>query len=117
MAVAMNTHIKKINMNILQAQSGGGSQMVMMLLIMAVFFVFMIWPQMRKQKKAKTYMEGLKKGDRIVTTGGIHGKIGVIADTHFVIDMEEGKAKIEKSAISMEYTQAAYPQTASDDVK
>ena len=114
MAVAMNMHIKKINMNILQAQSGGGSQMVMMLLIMAVFFVFMIWPQMRKQKKAKTYMESLKKGDRIVTTGGIHGKI---ADTHFVIDMEEGKAKIEKSAISMEYTQAAYPQTTSDDVK
>ncbi len=91
--------------------------MVMMLLIMAVFFVFMIWPQMRKQKKAKTYMESLKKGDRIVTTGGIHGKIGVIADTYFVIDMEEGKAKIEKSAVSMEYTQAAYPQTASDDVK
>ena len=117
MAVAMNMHIKKINMNILQAQSGGGSQMVMMLLIMAVFFVFMIWPQMRKQKKAKTYMESLKKGDRIVTTGGVHGKIGVIADTHFVIDMEEGKAKIEKTAISMEYTQSAYPQTTSDDVK
>ena len=117
MVVAMNTHIKKINMNILQAQSGGGSQMVMMLLIMAVFFVFMIWPQMRKQKKAKTYMESLKKGDRIVTTGGVHGKIGVIADTHFVIDMEEGKAKIEKTAISMEYTQSAYPQTTSDDVK
>jgi len=110
-------HIKKITMNILQAQSGGGSQMVMMLLIMAVFFVFMIWPQMRKQKKAKAYMESLKKGDRVVTTGGIHGKIGVVADTHFVIEMEAGKAKIEKSAVSMEYTQAAYPQSASEDAK
>jgi preprotein translocase subunit YajC len=110
-------HIKKITMNILQAQSGGGSQMVMMLLIMAVFFVFMIWPQMRKQKKAKAYMESLKKGDRVVTTGGIHGKIGVVAETHFVIEMEEGKAKIEKSAVSMEYTQAAYPQSASEDAK
>lgn len=110
-------HIKKITMNILQAQSGGGSQMVMMLLIMAVFFVFMIWPQMRKQKKAKAYMESLKKGDRVVTTGGIHGKIGVVADTHFVIEMEDGKAKIEKSAVSMEYTQAAYPQSASEDAK
>ena len=104
-------------MNILQGQPGGSSQMLMMLLIMAVFFVFMIWPQMRKQKKAKKYMESLTKGDRIVTTGGIHGKIGVIADTHFVIDIEEGKAKIEKSAVSMEYTQASYPQTALDDVK
>lgn len=84
--------------------------MVMMLLIMGVFFVFMIWPQMRKQKKAKTYMESLVKGDKIVTTGGIHGKITSVTDTHFVIELEEGKAKIEKSAVSMELTQAAYPQ-------
>ena len=84
--------------------------MVMMVLIMGVFFVFMIWPQMRKQKKAKTYMESLVKGDKIVTTGGIHGKITSVTDTHFVIELEEGKAKIEKSAVSMELTQAAYPQ-------
>lgn len=99
-------------MNILQGQSGGSSQLVMMLLIMGVFFVFMILPQMRKQKKAKTYMETLEKGNKIVTTGGIHGKIVTIADTHFVIEMEEGKAKIEKSAVSMELTQAAYPAPA-----
>ena len=54
-------------MNILQAQSGGGSQMVMMLLIMAVIYNFIIWGrQMRKQKKAKTDMEGLKKGENLV---------------------------------------------------
>jgi preprotein translocase subunit YajC len=99
-------------MILLQGQpgAGGGSQMVMMLLIMGVFFVFMIWPQMRKQKKAKTYMESLVKGDKIVTTGGIHGKITSVIDAHFVIELEEGKAKIEKSAVSMELTQAAYPQ-------
>jgi len=46
-------------MILLQGQpgAGGGSQMVMMLLIMGVFFVFMIWPQMRKQKTATKYME------------------------------------------------------------
>ncbi len=98
-------------MILLQGQpgAGGASQMVMMLLIMGVFFVFMIWPQMRKQKKAKTYMESLAKGDKIVTTGGVHGKITSIGETHFVIEMEEGKAKIEKTAVSMELTQAAYP--------
>jgi preprotein translocase subunit YajC len=98
-------------MILLQGQpgAGGASQMVMMLLIMGVFFVFMIWPQMRKQKKAKTHMESLAKGDKIVTTGGVHGKITSIGETHFVIEMEEGKAKIEKTAVSMELTQAAYP--------
>lgn len=100
-------------MILLQGQpgAGGASQMVMMLLIMGVFFIFMIWPQMRKQKKAKTHMESLVKGDKIVTTGGIHGKITTIGDTHFVIEMEEGKTKIEKTAVSMELTQAAYPAT------
>jgi len=94
-------------MILLQGQpgAGGGSQLVMMVLIMGVFFVFMIWPQMRRQKKAKAYMESLVKGDKIVTTGGIHGKITWVT--------EEGKAKIEKSAVSMELTQAAYPQAAS----
>ena len=102
-------------MILLQGQpgAGGGSQMVMMVLIMGVFFVFMIWPQMRKQKKAKAYMESLVKGDKIVTTGGIHGKITSVTEGHFVIEMEEGKAKIEKSAVSMELTRAAYPQAAS----
>jgi len=102
-------------MILLQGQpgAGSGSQMVMMVLIMGVFFVFMIWPQMRKQKKAKAYMESLVKGDKIVTTGGIHGKITSVTEGHFVIEMEEGKAKIEKSAVSMELTQAAYPQAAS----
>jgi len=89
--------------------------MIPMLLIMAVFFLFMIWPQMRKQKKAKAHMESLKKGDKIVTSGGIHGKISSVADTHFIIEVEEGKLRIEKSAVSMEMTQAHYP--ASEETK
>ncbi len=69
----------------------------------------MILPQMRKQKKAKKFLEVLKKGDHIITTGGIHGKIISVLDAHFVVEMEEGKAKIEKSAVSMEMTQSGYP--------
>lgn len=101
-------------MNILEA-SGGGSQMPMMLLIMAVFFIFMILPQMRKQKKAKKYMEVLKKGDHIITTGGVHGKIISVSDTHFVVEIEEGKAKIEKSAVSMEMSQIGYPSNSTSE--
>lgn len=98
-----------LNIQILQAQAqGGGNQLVMLLLVMVVFFFFMIWPQMRKQKKAKAYMAELKKGDHIVTTGGIHGKITSVADTTFTIQIEEGSIKIEKGAVSMEMTQAAY---------
>ena len=84
--------------------------MLPMLLIMAVFFLFMIWPQMRKQKKAKAHLESLGKGDKIVTSGGIHGKIITVADSHFILEVEEGKLRVEKSAVSMELTQAHYPE-------
>jgi preprotein translocase subunit YajC len=91
-------------------QPGGMSQLLPLMLIMVVFFFFMIWPQMRKQKKAKAYLAELKKGDHVVTTGGFHAKISQITDTHFILELEEGKIKAEKAAISMEMTMAAYPK-------
>jgi preprotein translocase subunit YajC len=91
-------------------QSGGLGQFLPLMLIMVVFFFFMIWPQMRKQKKAKAYLAELKKGDHVVTTGGFHAKIAQITDTHFILDLEEGKIKAEKAAVSMEMTMTAYPK-------
>ena len=91
-------------------QPGGMSQLLPLMLIMVVFFFFMIWPQMRKQKKAKAYLAELKKGDHVGTTGGFHAKISQITDTHFILELEEGKIKAEKAAISMEMTMAAYPK-------
>jgi preprotein translocase subunit YajC len=96
------------------AQGGGGMNLGMMLAIMVVFFLFMIWPQMRKAKKAKAFNQGLQKGQKIVTTGGVHGKISSVGETWFVIQLEEGIAKIEKSAISMEMTAAHYGAAAED---
>jgi preprotein translocase subunit YajC len=92
------------------AQPGGLGQFLPLMLIMVVFFFFMIWPQMRKQKKAKAYLAELKKGDNVVTTGGFHAKIAQITDTHFILDLEEGKIKAEKAAVSMEMTMTAYPK-------
>jgi len=96
--------------SILQAAAPGGvGQMVPFILVMVVFFVFMILPQMRRQKKTKSFIADLKKGDHVVTTGGVHAKISQIHDTYLVLDLEEGKMKVDKSGVSMESTQAAYP--------
>jgi preprotein translocase subunit YajC len=103
--------------NLLQGGAGKGFDFLPLLLIFVVFFFFIIWPQMRKQKKAKAYLAELKKGDHIVTTGGIHGKISSIGDTYLVVEMEEGKAKIEKIAISMEMTMAAYKPKSDETAK
>ncbi len=91
------------------AAGAGGMNPMVLMLIMAVMFFFMVWPQMRRQKKVKAFTESLQKGDKVVTTGGVHGKISTVTDTQYVLDIEEGKMKVEKSGISMEMTQAAYP--------
>src|SRR6201987_2287850 len=74
-----------------------------LVLIVGVFYFFMIRPQMKKQKAAKKFMEEIKKGDKIITIGGIHGKISEIQDTTFIIEVEGGmKLRILKTAVSMD---------------
>lgn len=88
------------------AASGGLSSITSFLplvLIVVVFYFFMIRPQMKKQKDAKKFMAEIKKGDKIVTIGGIHGKIAEVNDTTFMIEVEGGnKLKISKAAVSMD---------------
>ena len=60
----------------------------------------MIRPQMKKQKELKKFREGLQSGDKIVTIGGIHGKILEVADTTLLIGTESGKLRVDKTAVS-----------------
>jgi preprotein translocase subunit YajC len=85
--------------------SGGMGQIIMLVLIIVVFYFFMIRPQMKKQKDAKKFVESIKKGDKVVTIGGIFGKIVEVNDDSYVIEVEGGnRLKILKTAISMENT-------------
>jgi len=81
------------------------SSILMFGLILVVFYFFMIRPQQRKMKEAKKFSESLDKGQRVVTIGGIHGKIEEIRDTTVIISTEGGgKLKVEKRAISPDST-------------
>ena len=75
-------------------------QMVMLGLILIVFYFFMIRPQMRKQKELKKFREGLKTGDKVVTIGGIHGKVLEVNDSTVLVSSEGTKIRFEKSAIA-----------------
>lgn len=71
-----------------------------LILIMAVFYLFMIRPQMKKQKELRTYRDSLQKGDKVVTTGGIYGKVVEINDQVVSVEIADKiKIKIDKSAI------------------
>lgn len=71
-----------------------------LLLIIVVFYLFMIRPQVRKQKELRNFREALKKGDRVITTGGIFGKINNISENIITIDAGNNVIfKVDKSAV------------------
>jgi len=102
-----------ISFILLQAQGGEGAMgglgaFLPLLLIIVVFYFFMIRPQMRKQKELKSYRDALQKGDKVVTTGGIYGKITSISDN--TVDVEIARdvtIKIDKFAILKDSTDLA----------
>jgi len=92
---------------LLQASGFDPRQLIMFGLIALVFYFFMIRPQIKKQKDQKNFVGELKKGDRVITTSGQHGKITDVADTTFVIEGESGhKTRFDKTAISLEASKA-----------
>ncbi|MDP9080587.1 MAG: preprotein translocase subunit YajC [Bacteroidota bacterium] len=90
-------------------QAAGGlptQQIITFALIAVVFYFFMIRPQVKKQKDQKKYVNELKKGDKVVTTAGIHGRIVDVNDTTFLVEVDNGKIRFDKSAISLEASKA-----------
>ena len=78
---------------------------VFLLLIIVVFYFFMIRPQMKRQKDLKTYREGLSKGDKVVTTGGIYGKVLDLKDQTVTVEIADNvRIKIDKNAIIKDNT-------------
>ncbi len=83
--------------------SGGWEMILFIGLIIVVFYFFMIRPQQKKQKQMQNFRDSLKKGDKIVTIGGIHAKIVNIEETTFTIEVEDGgKLKIDKAAVAID---------------
>lgn len=75
-----------------------------MLLIFLVAYLFMIRPQMKRQKDEKRFAQALKKGDKIVTKSGMYGKVVDLndKDSSCIIETMAGRLKFDRSAISME---------------
>ncbi len=77
------------------------------ILIFVVMYFFMIRPQMQKAKKERKFAEELKKGDRVVTKSGLHGKVFDFSEKNNAVIIETGSGKLtfDKSAISLEMSQ------------
>lgn len=93
------------------AQAGAESNPFMaflpMILIIVVFYFFMIRPQMKRQKELSAFRNSLEKGDKVITTGGIYGKIVEIKDTTVLLQVDDNvKIKVDKAAIVKDMTDA-----------
>ena len=76
------------------------SMLIFMGIMVAVFYFFMIRPQMKKRKELQKFRNEMKKGDKILTIGGIHGKVNAIKEDVIIIEVENGVLlKIDKNAI------------------
>jgi len=90
-----------------EESKSGNNQWIFMIGIAVVFYVFMILPQMRKNKKQKVFASSLAVGENIITTSGMHGKIIKLDDSTAIIELEDKqKVKIERSSISMDMSAA-----------
>lgn len=111
---------------LLQAASGGaqqtaGSQMSFWIMIIAVFaimYFFMIRPQRKQQKEIEKFRNGLKKGDKVVTAGGIYGTIADIDERTVLLKVDGNvKIRVDKSSIGKDYSDAAQAAPAADNKK
>lgn len=87
-------------------------QLPFLLLMLVVFVFFIILPQQRRQKKERNFMSALKKGDRVITKSGMHGKIAELNDKDdtCVVETLAGKIKMERTSISLELSAKLNPK-------
>jgi preprotein translocase subunit YajC len=86
-----------------ESSDGGWMSMLPLFLILIVFYFFFIRPQTKKNKDQKKFREELKKGEKVVTIGGLHGKIAEIKDDTVILEIgNQMKVTVEKSAIVMD---------------
>ncbi len=87
-----------------QGGSGGGLNMIMLMVpVFIIMYVLMIRPQKRKEKQRKEMISKIKKNDRVVTIGGIHGTVVTVKDNETVIKVDESsntRLKLSKSAVA-----------------
>ena len=103
-----------LNLILLQETAQQGSQWsfwIMMVLIFVVFYFFMIRPQTKKQKELQKQRESMKKGDKVVTAGGIYGEIKEVQDAAFIITIaKDVTIKVSKESVYADASDAVQAQ-------
>ena len=82
------------------AQGQGWGNIIFIVALVAIFYFFMIRPQSKRQKESKKFRDSLKQGDKVITAGGIHGKIKNVKENTVTLEVADGmNITVEKSSI------------------
>lgn len=87
---------------LLASDGGNGSMMslIMIVALIAIFYFFMVAPQQKKQKKINAFRDSLKNGDKVMTAGGIYGRVREVKDNTVILEIADGvRIKIDKNSI------------------
>ncbi len=93
-----------LNILLMASQDGGkgnaSGSFIMLLVIIVIFYLFLIRPQVKKQKEVRNFREALKKGDKVLTVGGIYGKITDIKENTITLEIADNvRIKVDKSGL------------------
>ena len=103
---------------LLQAQAAAGGQAgaansslsmwIMLILIFVVMWFFMIRPQRKQQKELQKFREGLKKGDKVVTVGGIYGTVQEVKEKTLLLEVDSNvKIRVDKNSVVKDFSETA----------
>ena len=101
---------------LMQAQDGADANplgsLLPLVLIIAVFYFFMIRPQMKKQKEVRQFRDGIQKGDKVLTVGGIYGKVSELKDSTVILEIADGvRIKVDKAGLVKDTADVAANQS------
>ena len=83
-----------------QAQGQGWTSIIMMVALIAIFYFFMIRPQQKRQKEIQKAREALANGDKVITAGGIYGKVKEVSEKYFIIEIAENtRIRVAKDSV------------------
>lgn len=94
-----------------QPQGAGGGALIMIIAMFVIMWLFMIRPQRKQQKELEKFRNSLKRGDKVVTAGGIYGTVDEIKDRTVLIKVDgEVKLRVDKNSLVRDFTQDAPQQ-------
>lgn len=98
-----------------ESPSTGFTNIIFIVALIAIFYFFMIRPQQKRQKEIRKFREALTVGDRVITAGGIHGKIKGVKDNAFILEIAENvRITIDKGSV---YPSAVDAQVQNEEIK